>query len=190
MSQELSRREFVGSAAALGFGTAILPLTGIQAQGDGFFRAPPMERVRVGFVGIGGQGSTHVENLLAIDGVDLTAVCDIRPDRVAWAQDKAVGAGQPKPKGYSNGPLDFERLCAEEELDLVEGDMIRVPPGTRHGFANLSGAPVELLVAFHPGGFEELFITHRTDQFPAPRPQGFAEDATRLFASEFETSAD
>lgn len=86
------------------------------------------------------------------------------------------------------GTLRF--LLGEEELDLVEGDMIRVPPGTRHGFANLSGAPVELLVAFHPGGFEELFITHRTDQFPAPRPQGFAEDATRLFASEFETSAD
>lgn len=118
MSNDLSRRDFVGGAAALGLGAALRP-TGIQAQGDGLFRAAPIETVRIGFVGIGGQGSTHVENLLAIDGVRLAAVCDIRPERTAWAQQKAVEAGQPKPRAYTNGPRDFERLCAEEDLDLV-----------------------------------------------------------------------
>jgi mannose-6-phosphate isomerase-like protein (cupin superfamily) len=82
------------------------------------------------------------------------------------------------------GRLQF--LLGEVVLELGPGDFVRVPPGTRHGFANLSGAPVELLVSFTPGGFEELFVRHRTDQSPPPRPTGFIEDATREFASEFE----
>ena len=120
MSHDQTRRNFIGQTAALGAASSLLPsLLQADPQPGGFFRAPPMERVRIGFVGIGGQGSTHVENLLAIDGVELTAVCDVVPERVAWAQDQAVKAGQRKPTGYTRGERDFERLCAEEDLDLV-----------------------------------------------------------------------
>ena len=49
----------------------------------------------------------------------IPAVCDIVPDRVAWAQDAVSRTGQPKPAGYDRGPTDFERLCEREELDLV-----------------------------------------------------------------------
>ena len=84
------------------------------------------------------------------------------------------------------GRLSF--LLGEDVLDLGPGDFVRAPPGLRHGFANLSGEPVELLVSFHPGGFESLFVTHRTDQEPPPSPTGFIEDAQRDFASEFETA--
>jgi predicted dehydrogenase len=120
MTQDQTRRDFLGQTAALGAAASLLPsLVHADSQPGGFFRAPPMERVRIGFVGIGGQGGTHVENLLAIDGVELTAVCDIVPERVAWAQDLAVKAGQRRPTGYSRGERDFERLCAEEDLDLV-----------------------------------------------------------------------
>jgi mannose-6-phosphate isomerase-like protein (cupin superfamily) len=83
-----------------------------------------------------------------------------------------------------SGRLTF--LLGEEVIDLGPGDFVRVAPGVRHGFANLSGARAELLVSFVPGGFEELFVRHRTDQQPPPRPEGFVEDATREFASEFE----
>ena len=79
----------------------------------------PIENVRVGFVGIGGMGSAHVRNLLRIKGVQLKAACDIRPGRVAWAQQAAVKAGQPKPAGYSKGDRDFVRMCETEDLDLV-----------------------------------------------------------------------
>ena len=68
------------------------------------------------------------------------------------------------------------------------GDFVRVPPGVRHGYANVSGAEVDLLVSFHPGGFEELFVKYRSDQEPAPLNDGFIDEATRLYASEFETS--
>jgi len=83
------------------------------------------------------------------------------------------------------GRLQF--LLGEEVLDLEAGDFVRVPPGVRHGYANTSDGEVDLLVSFHPGGFEELFVTHRSDQQPPPTPAGFVEDAVRRFASTFET---
>jgi quercetin dioxygenase-like cupin family protein len=83
-----------------------------------------------------------------------------------------------------SGRLTF--LLDEEVIELGPGDFVRVPPGARHGYANLSGEQVELLVSFHPGGFEELFVRHRSDQDPPPPPLGFVEDAVRLFNSEFE----
>ncbi|MDF2902235.1 MAG: cupin 2, barrel [Phenylobacterium sp.] len=87
-----------------------------------------------------------------------------------------------------SGRLTF--LLGDEVIDLGPGDFVRVPPGARHGYANLSGEPVELLVSFHPGGFEELFIRHRSDQDPSPAPLGFVEDAVRRFNSEFEDHPD
>lgn len=116
MSSDLSRREFVGVAAA---GAAALVTPPNVSQSSALLAAPPMERVRIGFVGVGGMGMVHVENLLAIEGVELKAIGDIVPEKVARAQEKTVAAGQPKPTGYSRGPRDFERMCAEEDLDLV-----------------------------------------------------------------------
>ena len=81
------------------------------------------------------------------------------------------------------GRLQF--LLGDDVTTLEAGDFVRVPPGVRHGYANHSGAPVELLVSFHPGGFEELFLNYRTDQ-PSPPAEGFVAEAMRLHASEFE----
>ena len=83
------------------------------------------------------------------------------------------------------GRLRF--LLGTDVFDLEAGDFVRVPSGVRHGYANVSGDEVDLLVSFHPGGFEELFVTHRSDQNPPPSPTGFIDDAVRLFGSEFES---
>jgi predicted dehydrogenase len=83
------------------------------------FAAPPLEVVRIGFVGVGGMGTVHCTNLLRIEGVQLTAVCDIVEEKVRRIQDLVVEAGQPRPTGYSRGEWDFVRMCEEEELDLV-----------------------------------------------------------------------
>jgi hypothetical protein len=78
-----------------------------------------MERVRIGFVGVGGQGMVHVDNLLDLPGAEIHAICDIVEGKVQSAQDKVVARGFARPSGYTRGPRDFERMCAEEDLDLV-----------------------------------------------------------------------
>jgi len=79
----------------------------------------PLETVRIGFVGVGLQGTSHLENFLKIDGVEVRAVCDVVESRAARAQQMVVDAGRPRPEAYVRGPRDFERLCARDDLDLV-----------------------------------------------------------------------
>jgi predicted dehydrogenase len=119
-----SRRDFLKLGAA-GLGAAVVALgdhaegASIQSSSSGLFAAPPLERVRIGFVGVGGMGSVHVANLLAIEGVELRAICDIVEAKVTRAQDLVQKAGHPRPIGYSKGPRDFERLCQQGDIDLV-----------------------------------------------------------------------
>ena len=63
--------------------------------------------------------SEHIRNLLKIEGVELRAVCDVREEACSQTQRVAEKAGQKPPTAYSKGDRDFERMCAEEELDLV-----------------------------------------------------------------------
>lgn len=78
-----------------------------------------LDSVRIGFVGLGGMGSNHVEYLLAIPGARICAVCDIVEEKVHKTQDLVERAGQPRPTGYSCGPRDFERMCETADLDVV-----------------------------------------------------------------------
>lgn len=80
------------------------------------------------------------------------------------------------------GSLEF--LIGNEIVTLNEGDFVRVPPGTKHGYCNVSGKPVRLLVTFTPGGLEELFVKYRSDQEEVIGA-GFVSDATRYHGSEF-----
>ena len=115
---DLNRRDFLkigGAALAAG---ATLNATA-QTQSTHPFAAPPIGEVRIGFVGIGGQGGGHVRNFLRIPGCRITAVCDIRPERTEWATKEITAAGHPAPTAYTKGPRDFERLCDAEDLDLV-----------------------------------------------------------------------
>ena len=83
------------------------------------FHDRPLETVGIGFVGVGLMGTAHVENLLKIEGAEIRAVCDVVPEKVERAQNLVAQAGQPRPKGFSRGPIDFERLCDQPDLDLV-----------------------------------------------------------------------
>ncbi len=119
----MHRRDFLkisGSAVAAG-ALAAKTTSRAEAQtgGAGALAVPPIETVRIGYVGIGGQGSGHVKNLLKIPGCRITAVCDIRPERTEWATQAVTAAGHKPPTAYTRGPRDFERLCETEDLDLV-----------------------------------------------------------------------
>ena len=80
---------------------------------------PPMETVRVGFVGVGGMGTVHVTNFTDILGVEIVAVCDIREEHARRSQKLVTDAGMRSPTLYTRGERDYERMIGEEDLDLV-----------------------------------------------------------------------
>ena len=76
------------------------------------------ERVRLGIIGVGGRGSSLLQDLLAVENVEVKAICDLVPEKVAKAQKAVTGAGQPEPKGFTAGERDFEHLN-KLDLDIV-----------------------------------------------------------------------
>ena len=119
-----NRRDFFKLTAASGLGVALgglnLPGCALIPRSDtGPVKSPPLKNIRVGFVGVGGRGTSLLKWSSAIEGVKIRAVCDILEDRVARAQRLTEEAGQEKPTGYSRGETDFKRLCQQEDLDMV-----------------------------------------------------------------------
>src|SRR5262245_45653386 len=123
MSTDPNRRDFLKAGAAAVAAAAVSRAgdasAAEQAIYSATFAAPPIETVRIGYVGVGLQGSSHVRNLLRIPGCRIAAVCDIRSARTDWATKAVTDAGQPAPKVFNRGPRDFERLVEEQDLDLV-----------------------------------------------------------------------
>jgi predicted dehydrogenase len=68
------------------------------------------ERVRVGLAGLGRFGKLHAAVLGEMAGVELTAVCDPRPDEIAAMVARYEGA-----QGYA----DFETMLDNADLDAV-----------------------------------------------------------------------
>ena len=89
-----NRRDFLKLGAASSLSAALVKDSlaeslrgGIKDETMMEFKAPPMNAVRVGYVGVGLQGTSHVENLLKIEGAEIRAVCDIIAERVERRQN-------------------------------------------------------------------------------------------------------
>lgn len=117
MNDRCDRRSFVKIGAAAGAVWAARRECLAADASD--VNARPIDNVRIGLVGIGRRGTVLLSLLLELEGVEVRAVCDIIPQRVAKAQNMVTAAKQPKPIGYSRGETGFKRLCETEELDLV-----------------------------------------------------------------------
>ena len=77
--------------------------------------AQPMERVRVGFVGLGQRGREAVMRWCHLERTDIVAVCDLSADSVADVQQLLRDNGRPAALAFSSA----EQLCDMPNLDLV-----------------------------------------------------------------------
>lgn len=125
-SGNISRRDFVVGATVGSAGFAIAnrvvnsSLLAATADTQTMVGVPfeGRERVRLGIIGVGGRGTSLLRDLLAVDGVEVKAICDLVPTKVEHAQKMVSDAGQAKPAGFSKGELDFKNLN-QLDLDIV-----------------------------------------------------------------------
>ncbi len=137
MTDKLSRRDLLtGTAAAL----AATALTGTPArllaatddwrvdlahpgipEADRMLGIPfeKHETVRIAIVGTGLRGRSILGELLAIEGVKITALCDVVEDKVRRAAAMVTKAGHAEPAMFFNGEKDFERLVQRDDIDFV-----------------------------------------------------------------------
>ena len=126
-TSRFDRRDFLKLGVTAGVGAAV---AGFVAQGcetspkklatkPGLPKVPPIDPVRVGFIGVGHRGAGHVRNFLKLEGVQIKAICDIVPEKAARMRKWVVDAGFPEPAIYTRGEHDYERMCREADIDLV-----------------------------------------------------------------------
>jgi predicted dehydrogenase len=76
-------------------------------------------KVRMGIIGLGERGTSHVRDLLGVPGVEITALCDIVPQAVEKAKQRIVADGQSEPAVYTKDENDWKNLCKRGDLDLI-----------------------------------------------------------------------
>ncbi|MFT3945782.1 MAG: Gfo/Idh/MocA family oxidoreductase [Agriterribacter sp.] len=82
------------------------------------YAAPKIDKVRIGFVGLGNRGPGAVNRISFIDGVEIKALCDKRPERIEVGQKILADKGLPKAKEYT-GEEGWKAMCESNDLDLI-----------------------------------------------------------------------
>lgn len=107
-----------GRASSVGIGH----LSNFERKGQRFnmcgYSAPRLDVVRVGFIGLGQRGPTHLNNMTKLENVSIKGVCDIRRDHAVKAQKMAVDAGH-NPKVYTDNADAWKKMCDDGDIDLV-----------------------------------------------------------------------
>ena len=119
----IDRREFLKGTGWMGLAAFA---AGCQMDRLGFgsgapmaeFAAPPLKRVRIGFVGVGARGTYAVKRICQMPGVEITALCDIKEQAIKGCQDHLKAKKLPPAKEYL-GPEAYKALCRECACDVV-----------------------------------------------------------------------
>jgi predicted dehydrogenase len=83
-----------------------------------FFRsslAAPSDRINVGFIGVGGMGTSRMQGFLKHPDVNPVAVCDLDTARVDKAVEFIKTQRNQTPKTYK----DYRQLLTDKEIDAV-----------------------------------------------------------------------
>ena len=80
---------------------------------------PKMKRVRCGVIGFGQRGGSMLPLLLSIDGVDVTAVCDVYPPAAEAAAKLVKEKAGKSPAIFSGADHDYKKMMDRDDVDIV-----------------------------------------------------------------------
>jgi predicted dehydrogenase len=108
----MKRRNFIKRSVVFAAPT-VVPASVLFAQGD---KPTPNNRITLGLVGCGGQGTGDMKNIMRSDEIQTVAVCD--PEKKHAERAKKHVDGQ-----YKNGDCkmygDYRELCGRKDIDAV-----------------------------------------------------------------------
>ena len=128
--KQMTRRKFLRAAAS----TVAVPyfITSSALGAGGNRLTPPSERVNMGFIGVGGQGTGHLlggawtyvpGGYVARDDVQVLAVCDVRRERRTYACKRCneIYAERFNKPNYDDVKAynDFRKVLARTDIDAV-----------------------------------------------------------------------
>ncbi|MBT8478179.1 MAG: Gfo/Idh/MocA family oxidoreductase [Gemmatimonadetes bacterium] len=110
----LDRRDFVkaGTGTALGMSLSPAALLGRE-------RGKAADRLRLGFIGMGGRGSWLLGLAIRRDDTEIKAVCDIVPEKSQRAAEAVTEVGRAEPRQFTAGEEDYVNLLERDDIDAV-----------------------------------------------------------------------
>jgi hypothetical protein len=115
----VTRRLFLKGAAAAAAAPYIIPASALGAGR----RPAPRNRITMGFVGVGGQGSGDMGGFMGSPEVQVVAVCDVDARHRAGARQRVEQRyARQKADGTYKGCADYNdyrELCARPDIDAV-----------------------------------------------------------------------
>ena len=107
-----TRRDFIKTTAVATLGVSILPAPYTLSRDDN-------AKVRLGFIGVGLRGQSHLELALSRNDVEVIAICDIQQRMIDMSIGLVAQAGKPKPQIILDGPQGYKKLLEKKDIDAV-----------------------------------------------------------------------
>ena len=95
-----------------------IPLLKGQRFNMSGYAAPKIETVRIGFIGLGMRGPGAVNRMSQIEGVEIKALCDLRPEKAEEAKAILKDTFH-NPTLYSGSENAWKEMVNREDLDLI-----------------------------------------------------------------------
>ena len=108
-----NRRQFIRNVSAASAAVAISSSSFAKN-----FRMPD-EKVRIGVIGTGLRGQSHLDLLLRRKDTEVTAICDISDRMLTSAKQQFTKAGKPLPKIYTGSNTSYKNLLADKNIDAI-----------------------------------------------------------------------
>ncbi len=86
------------------------------------FKASPIDKVRVGIIGMGNRGNTLLEMLQWLgenNHCEVAALCDLETKKVDRAKEKLKQWQKVEPKLYSGSENEWKKLAEQDDIDLL-----------------------------------------------------------------------
>jgi hypothetical protein len=136
------RRDFIRLAGLAGIGLAGAAGSGFTAEGGyglnqagsqpaginlksrqqrfnmSGYAAPGIDTVRIGIIGLGNRGNSHLMSMSNFEGVEIRALADLLSQRVEAAGKKIRAKGH-NPELYAGSKDEWKKLCERKDVDLV-----------------------------------------------------------------------
>lgn len=113
----MDRRNFIkaGTLAAAGAAGMTMIPHGLRAEAQ----KAPLEKVRIGFIGVGLRGRNHLALALRREDMEVVAICDIQDEPLEKARQMCLRTNKAMPTEYT-GSLDaYKRLLDREKIDAI-----------------------------------------------------------------------
>ncbi|MCC8147055.1 MAG: Gfo/Idh/MocA family oxidoreductase [Bacteroidales bacterium] len=81
-------------------------------------KCDPIPTVRIGFIGLGMRGKGAVTRMMAIEGVEIKALCDLEQNNLDIVQKNIIDHQRDTAMEFT-GNTGWQELCHREDIDLI-----------------------------------------------------------------------